>query len=71
MGNQESPMLTLNIDQIWSIVRGSGYAAFGALAAYLLQYAGTVDQSQMTGLITAAVCSILGNAILKWIPAWK
>ena len=67
---EPSPAFSMNQDQVLSWLRGSGYAVFGALAAFLLQYAQAADQSSSTGIMLAAGSAMLGNLILKALPAW-
>ncbi len=54
-----------SLDDTWTIAKGAGLAAAGAVAVYLgnLEF----EMSTMQGVITAAVVSVAANALRKWM----
>lgn len=61
-----SKRFTLNMNDVWKLLKGMVIAALGAILTYLMQWATSTDFGEFTPAIVAVV-SVLVNVIRKWL----
>lgn len=62
-----SKPFSLSGDDIWKAVRGLVYTLAGVVATELLSWAGTIPQTDTTGLAVVIVVSGAANLLKRWV----